>query len=58
LTNQSNPTKKSLPKSILEGFFLGTNYKRKEAKIPNSPSLKNRVSEKGIAKVVYHPRQI
>jgi len=48
-------------KSLLkksEGFFVDKKYERKEEKVPNSPSFKNRVTEKGIVKVVYHPRQI
>ncbi|SMP24637.1 hypothetical protein SAMN06265367_10488 [Algoriphagus winogradskyi] len=39
-------------------LFYWEIYERKEEKVPNSPSFKNRVIEKGIAKVVYHPRQI
>jgi hypothetical protein len=58
LTNQSKLPQKKPSKIYFGRLFFGSNYKRKEAKIPNSPSLKNRVSEKGIAKVVYHPRQI
>jgi len=40
-----------------QGFFVEEKYERKEEKVPNSPSFKNRVIEKGIVKVVYHPRQ-
>ncbi|PZX54822.1 hypothetical protein LV85_01160 [Algoriphagus chordae] len=39
-------------------LFCEYKYERKEEKVPNSPSFKNRVIEKGIAKVVYHPGQI
>ncbi len=52
----SYPQKSLLKKS--EGFFVDKKYERKEEKVPNSPSFKNRVIEKGIVKVVYHPRQI
>ncbi len=47
------------PSEKSEGFFneQSSKEKRKEEKVPNSPSFKSRFAEKGIAKVVYHPRQ-